>query len=122
MGTQLRDSGAGKVRKEWTPAREFLPVILGKELADDLEDKELEKIDLFEKGLAQELKKDDSIGQAIQKIVKMALAAEFGPSLVAAKGAQGMIDTITRGIMGDAELRKQALVIVDRFTQNQKRN
>lgn len=102
-------------KREWTPTKEFLPIILGKEIAEDLEEQDLEKLELFEKGLANELKKDDTIEQAITKIVKMALAAEFGPSLVAAKGARDMIDTITRGIMSDPELRKQALIIVDRF-------
>lgn len=112
MDTQIR-------KENWTPAKEFLPIILGKEVGEELEAKDLEKIELFEKGLAKELKKDDTINQAIKKIVKMALAAEFGPSLVAAKGAQGMIDTICRGITGDAELRKQALIIIDRFAQDQ---
>jgi hypothetical protein len=102
-------------KREWTPTREFLPIILGKEIEGDLEEKDIEKLELFEKGLANELKKEDTIEQAISKIVKMALAAEFGPTLVAAKGARNMIDTITRGIMGDPELRKQALIIVDRF-------
>jgi hypothetical protein len=103
-------------KREWTPTKEFLPVILGKEIAEELEEKDIEKLELFEKGLASELGKDDTIEQAITKIVKMALAAEFGPSLVATKGAQGMIETITRGIMSDPELRKQALIIVDRFS------
>ena len=49
------------------------------------------------------------------KIVKMALAAEFGPSIVAAQGARPMIETITKGIMNDSELRKQALLIIERF-------
>jgi len=102
-------------RKNWTPAKEFLPLILGKELGDELEEKEVQKLELFEKGLANELKKNDTIEQAMTKIVKMALAAEFGATLVAAKGAKDMITTITRGIMSDAQLRKQALIIVDRF-------
>lgn len=111
LKTQIR-------KKEWTPTKEFLPVILGKEIIEEeLEEKELEKLELFEKGLANELKSKDSIEQAITKIVKMALAAEFGPSLVAAKGAKGMIETITRGIMNDPELRKQALIIIDRFAR-----
>lgn len=108
MKTQIR-------KKDWTPAKEFLPIILGKEIGAELEEKDLEKLELFEKGLANELKKDDTIEQAITKIVKMALAAEFGATLVAAQGAKAMIKTITRGIMSDAELRKQALIITDRF-------
>ena len=102
-------------KREWAPTREFLPIILGKEIGEELEEQDLEKLELFEKGLENELEKEDTIEQAITKIVKMALAAEFGPSLVAAKGARGMIETITRGIMSDPELRKQALIIIDRF-------
>ncbi|MBU0672976.1 MAG: hypothetical protein KJ732_08130 [Candidatus Margulisbacteria bacterium] len=102
-------------KKTWTPTKEFLPLILGKELGEELEEKEIAKLELFERGLANELNKNDTIEQAIAKIVKMALAAEFGASLVASRGAKGMIETITRGIMGDSQLRKQALIIVDRF-------
>jgi hypothetical protein len=102
-------------KREWSPTREFLPLIFGKELGQELEEKEIKKLELFEKGLANELCKEDSLSQAVTKIVKMALAAEFGPSLVAAPGAQRMIDTISRAILSDAQLRKQALMIVDRF-------
>lgn len=108
MKTQTRKS-------TWKPTKEILPLILGKDLGQELGEKEVKKLELFEKGLEKELKKDDTIEQAIIKIVKMALAAEFGATLVASKGAKGMIDTITRGIMGDPQLRKQALIIVDRF-------
>ena len=55
------------------------------------------------------------IDQAITKIVRMALAAEFGPSLVKSKGADRMVKTISAGIMSDPDLRKQALFILDRF-------
>jgi len=102
-------------QKEWTPAREFLPLILGKEAAEKLDEKELRKLELFEKGLEAELSQQDTIEDAITKIVKMALAAEFGPSLVASRGARQMVETIARGILNDAELRKQALIIIDRF-------
>jgi len=108
MKTQIR-------KREWTPTRELLPLILGKEFGEELEEKELSKLELFEKGLEGELSKEDTILQAVTKIVKMALAAEFGLSLVAAKGAQKMMVTITSAIMADPQLRKQALIIVDRF-------
>lgn len=103
-------------KKEWTPTKEFLPVILGKELGEELEEKELERLELFEKGLGNELRKDDTIDQALTKIIKMALAAEFGPSLAAAEGAKGMIETIKQGILSDPDLRKQAIIIIDKFT------
>lgn len=109
MRTQIR-------KKEWTPTKEILPLILGKELSADLEEKEIERLELFEKGLAASLNQEDSIEQAITKIVKTALAAEFGPSLVVAKGAREMVHTISRGILQDPELRKQALIIIDRFS------
>lgn len=108
MKTQIR-------KTEWTPTKNLLPLILGQELSAELDDKELASLELFEKGLANELGKGDTIEQAVAKIVKMALAAEFGPSLPAAKGAGGMIKTITGAIMADPQLRKQALVIMDRF-------
>ncbi len=108
MKTQIR-------KTEWSPAKEFLPIILGKEIGDQLEEEDIAKLELFEKGLANELKQEDTIEQAVTKIVKMAVAAEFGASLVAAKGAKQMIDTITRGIMHESELRRQALLIIDRF-------
>ena len=109
MKTQVR-------KKEWTPTRELLPVLFGKELVKEIAEKDNSKLELFEKGLKNELRKDDTIEQAVTKLVKMALAAEFGPSLVSAQGAARMTATITRAIMSDAQLRKQALIIIDRFT------
>lgn len=115
MGAEIMDFSAEKERRAWTPTREFLPIILGKEFAKELGEQDNQKIELFEKGLASEIKKDDTIEQAITKIVRMALAAEFGPSLVAAAGARTMVQTIARGILADPDLRKQALIIIDRF-------
>ena len=100
--------------ERWEETRKILPFVLGYETGE-LKEREIKKLELFEKGLANELKKSDTINQAISKIVKMALAAEFGPSLVTGQGAKAIIDTITTGIMGDAQLRKQALFIINRF-------
>jgi hypothetical protein len=108
MSTQIR-------KTEWTPTKEFLPLILGQEIGTELREEEIDKIEMFEKGLANELAKDDTIEQAVTKIVKMALAAEFGATLVAAQGAKKMVTTISRGILSDPDLRKQALIIIDRF-------
>lgn len=110
MKTQIR-------KREWTPVREFLPLILGQDPDETLGEKEINRLELFEKGLENELSKEDTIEQTVTKIVKMALAAEFGPSLPAAKGAGRMVETITRAILCDPQLRKQALIIVDRFTK-----
>jgi hypothetical protein len=107
MRTEIR-------KKEWSPAHEILPLILGQELEDDLSKQEIKKLELFEKGLKNEISKNDTIETAVTKMVKMALAAEFGLSLVKAQGASQMVVTITRAIMHDAKLRKQALIILDR--------
>ena len=96
--------------------KEFLPFILGKDLDDEIKDEE-GKITLFEKGLENELSANDTLEDAIHKIVKMALASEFGPSFVKSDGADGMVETIVSGILSDNELRKQALVLVDRFAK-----
>jgi len=109
MKTQIR-------KQDWTPPRDLLPIILGTESRESLKKEELTKLALFEKALGNELAQDDSIEQSVTKIVKLALAAEFGPSLVAAKGTANMVTTISRAIMSDAQLKKQALVIIDRFT------
>jgi len=114
MRTQVRC--ATPTKKEWSPAREFLPLILGKDIGDDLDEKELSKLELFEKGLENALSAEDSIEMAVTKIVKMALAAEFGPSLVATKGARPMIESISRMVLCQPQLRRQALVIIDRFS------
>ncbi|MBI5400067.1 hypothetical protein HZB07_05615 [Candidatus Saganbacteria bacterium] len=102
-------------QENWVPTKDFLPLILGKDFGGELKAEELKKLDLFEKGLANELKREDTIEQAVTKIVRMALAAEFGATLIAASSARPMISTITHGIMHDPQLRKQALIIVDRF-------
>lgn len=116
MKTQLRTPT--KTKKQWSPAREFLPLILGKELDDELSPKEISKLELFEKGLANQLSREDSIELAVSKMVKMAIAAEFGPSLVAAKGAQPMVASITNMILCEPTLKKQALIIIDRFAND----
>jgi hypothetical protein len=108
MRTEIRKS-------QWSAAGEILPLILGKELEDDLSEQEMSKLALFEKGLKNEIKQNDSIAGAIGKMVKMALTAEFGPSLTKAQGAGPMIESIAKAIMNDPKLKKQALIIIDRL-------
>ena len=105
--------------EERAPDTRWMSLIFGRgaPLKRELGEVEEERIELFEKGLAREIRAADTINAAFEKIVKMALAAEFGPSFVKAKGAKGMVDTIVRGIMGDSELRKQALLIIDRYAK-----
>jgi len=110
MRTQVR-------KEEWKPTRNLLPLILGQESDEALDQQELQKLELFEKGLAKEIRQADSIDQAITKMVRMALAAEFGPSLVTAQGARPMVETIARAILTDPQLKKQALIIIDRFAK-----
>ncbi|MCU0641156.1 MAG: hypothetical protein MUC35_03590 [Candidatus Margulisbacteria bacterium] len=110
MRTQVRKS-------EWQPTRNLLPLILGQEPTEALDQQELQKLELFEKGLAREIKESDTIALAVAKMVRMALAAEFGPSLVTAQGARPMVETITNAILNDPQLKKQALIIIDRFAR-----
>ncbi len=109
MRTQIR-------KQEWTPPRELLPLLLEQAPDDDLSQQETAKLELFEKGLKNEISRNDTIEMAVTKMVKMALAAEFGPSLVKAQGAGQMVATICRAIMNDPKLRKQALIILDRLS------
>jgi len=99
-----------------TPQKEFLPFLLGKD-KEKLSKRDIGKIELFEAGLQNEIKKTDSVEVAIRKIVRMALASEFGAALVKSRGAEAMVETIVRGIMSDNTLRKQALFIIDRFAK-----
>ncbi len=109
MRTQIR-------KQEWTPTREMLPLLLGQAPLEDLSKQEAGKLELFEKGLKNEISHNDTIEMAVTKMVRMALAAEFGPSLVKVQGASQMVVTITRAIMNDPKLRKQALIILDRLS------
>ena len=99
--------------------KNFLSIIFGKDsLAKELTTEDEEKITVFEKGLGSTINKSDTIEQAIEKIVKTALACEFGPSFVSQKNAGKMIKTISYGIGSDPQLRKQALIIMDRFASS----
>ncbi len=101
--------------------QQFLSVIFDKDLSKkDLAAEDLTKVDLFEKGLASQLLSEDTIEQTVVKMVKMALACEFGPSLLTQAGAKPMVDTISRGILSDSGLRKSALIIADRFATSKK--
>ncbi|NQU17580.1 MAG: hypothetical protein HQ564_05885 [Candidatus Saganbacteria bacterium] len=84
---------------------------------EKVKDKESSKLDVFEKGLENEICKADTVEMAVEKMVKMALLAEFGAGLLTSTGSRGMIDTITYGILHDEELRKQSLLIIDRFAK-----
>lgn len=94
--------------------RAMLPFLFTDE---KMKDKESSKLDLFEKGLEKEVRKSDTVEHAVEKMVKMALAAEFGATLLASQGSRGMVNTITYGILHDEDLRKQALLIIDRFAK-----
>jgi hypothetical protein len=98
----------------------ILPVIFGNVSKKKVSEKEKSKLEMFEKGLGNELSSSDTIEQSVEKIVKMALAAEFGATLVTKPGAKNMINTISRGIMSDSQLRRSALIIADKFSTSGK--
>ena len=81
-----------------------------------------DKIELFEKCLDGQIEQSDSLNQAVEKIVKAALNVEFGESIMKSKSASNMVATISRGILGDNELRKQILIIMDRFAKPKELN
>ena len=76
-----------------------------------------DKIDVFEKSLSEGLKHSDSVNEGVNKIVKAAIAAEFGSEILTKKFADNMIRTIAASIMAEKELRKQALLIMGHFSK-----
>lgn len=94
---------------------QMFSILFGQQASPMLSDEQQIKVDAFEKGLTQELHPSDSIDEAVTKMVRMALAIEFGAVLTRAKGAKKMIETIASGIMQDPTLRKQSLLIMDRY-------
>ena len=103
--------------KEFDPR--FLSIIFDKDFSQvTMDKKDKSKLAIFEKGLTNELSTSDTIEATIEKIVKMSLACEFGPALVTKPGAKKMISVISRGIMGNSELRRSALIIADRFASD----
>ncbi len=76
-----------------------------------------EKIEAFEKMLSELLKLSDTIPEAINKMVKAALACEFGKNILDDKKSAIMVKSISGSIMADSELRRQALLVIDRFAK-----
>ncbi|MFA5104015.1 MAG: hypothetical protein WC527_02435 [Candidatus Margulisiibacteriota bacterium] len=76
-----------------------------------------EKIEAFEKMLSELLKFSDTIPEAISKMVKAALASEFGSSILDNKKSEIMVKSISGSILADGELRRQALLVIDRFAK-----
>lgn len=99
--------------REYPQKEIFIKIEPEKELSFDPE-----KLALFEKGLGQELKLADPFNLSAKKIVKMALACEFGASFVVEKENKPLLDKITKNILLDPISRKQALVIIDHFAKN----
>lgn len=103
--------------QNWSPNSKLLPFMFDTEPELlKLEEEEKTRVEQFEKKLAGELKSTDTIEEAINKMVKAALGVEFGEKLMKEKAAYDMINTITHGILADPQLRRQALIIVDRYT------
>ncbi len=84
--------------------------------------KDEDKIERFEELMAEQLSVYDTINEAIEKMVKVSLLVEFGPGILRKKVAGNMIKTISAGILSDSELRKQSLLIIDRFARLQELN
>jgi hypothetical protein len=81
-----------------------------------------DKIEAFEKRLGQSMLTSDSISEAVEKVVEAALVSEFGIEITSGKQFKNMAKTISCGIMGDSELRRQALIIIDRFSKSPELN
>ncbi len=79
--------------------------------------KDTDKIESFESMLSELLRFSDSIPEAIAKMVKAALACEFGSKVLEHKKCDSMVKAISQGIMSDTELRRQALLIMDRLAK-----
>ncbi|MCX5749498.1 MAG: hypothetical protein NTZ10_04580 [Candidatus Saganbacteria bacterium] len=96
---------------------------IGKRPSKDLEGalmfgiKDQDKIEKFEGILTEVFCTSDSISEAVEKMVTAALTVEFGESLLKKDGAKNMVSTISRSIISDSELRKQSLIIMDRFAK-----
>ncbi len=113
------EPGEQNEQKEMNP--KFLSVILDRDFQkQQLEEKDRSKVELFERGLACELLTSDTIDRSVEKIVKMALACEFGAELVTKPAAKKMVSVISRGILSDRDLRRSALIIADRFATSRK--
>ena len=115
---EVDDRNFQPIRPEGEPASsqgEMFSILFGGDISQNLSNEQRTKVDTFEKGLAQELNGSDSIDEAVTKMVRMALAVEFGAAMTRAKGAKKMIETIVSGILQDSTLRKQSLLIMDRY-------
>ncbi len=84
--------------------------------------KDPEKIESFEKMLSEELLLSDTIREGFEKLTRCALAAEFGMEILSKKVTENMVGTIVNGLLSDSELRKQALLIIDRYARQQELN
>ncbi len=80
-----------------------------------------EKIERFEKLLSENMHLSDSVSEAAEKIVRSALSVEFGDR-ISGSTFNKMARTIAAGILSDSELRKQALLIFDRFAKAEELN
>ena len=113
----MDDKNLQPLRPDEQPSQntEMFSVLFGQEPSVQASEEQRQRLDSFEKGLTQELNPSDSIDEAVTKMVRMALAVEFGAALTRAKGAKKMIETIAAGILQDSTLRKQSLLIMDRY-------
>ena len=76
-----------------------------------------DKLEAFEKNLSSCIFTTDLLGEAVEKMVSAALEAEFGSAISKGKHYKNMLNTISCGILQDSELRRQALIVIDRFAR-----
>lgn len=81
-----------------------------------------DKIEKFEQLLSGSISTSDSIKEAIEKMVRAALTIEFGEKMLQQKEAGNMIFSISSSIYADSELRRQSLLIMDRFARTEELN
>lgn len=90
---------------------------------EGLEERELEplaeeeeaQLTRFEETLQSQLKRTDTFGEAVEKIVMTALVMEYGVELSREKGFGRMVEVISKGVLADHQLRKQALLMINLY-------
>ncbi len=81
-----------------------------------------DKLEAFEKKLSSCIFTTDLLKEAVEKMVSSALESEFGSAISKGKHYRNMLGTISCGILQDPELRRQALIVIDRFARSPELN
>lgn len=81
-----------------------------------------DKVEAFEAALFSKLHDSDKISEAVETMVRAALSVEFGEKILGQKRSANMVRVISDSILCDSDLRKQALLIIDRITKAEELN